>query len=375
VEQAMQSLTTLNTQQVTSCAFSATLFADFVKWIDRSERTTQTYICNLRQFAAWMRFANVSTPKREDVIRYRDWLLGEHEAIELDATSPNGWKVRTDSAGRTIILECKATTVACYIRSVCQFFKWCNSCGLYPNIAENIHAPKVRHDFARKDALQPEDVLTIERNIHFQAERKTANASAAKKDAQGRVQRTTEQGARLRAMYLLAVTAGLRCIELSRAKVRDFQTVGRGAYLLVWGKGHSEPDQRKTLAPEVAKAITDYLNLRTDPCTGNSPLFVSTGNRSGGRMIASTTISKMLKKAMQDAGYNSERLTAHSLRHTAGTAAQVLTNDLYATQKYMRHSSPVTTQIYLHCQDDAKDGEIAQRIFDYFHAGQTAPTY
>ena len=102
-------------------------------------------------------------------------------------------------------------------------------------------------------------------------------------------------------------------------------------------------------------------------------LFVSTGNRSRGRRIAVTTISTMLKQAMRDAGYNSERLTAHSLRHTTGTAVQELTGDIYTTQKYMRHSNPTTTEIYLHNDTEKAEAGIAQELYNLFHgAGRGA---
>ena len=168
-------------------------------------------------------------------------------------------------------------------------------------------------------------------------------------------------------MYTLAVNAGLRTVELSRATVKDLEVKGGNAVLYVWGKGHAEADTKKPLATEVYAAIRDYLDSRSDRPTANSPLFVSTGNRSGGRRIAATTISKMLKQAMQEAGYNSERLTAHSLRHTAGTAVQELTNNLFVTQHYMRHSNPKTTEIYLHNDTEKHETQIAQQLYDFYH--------
>ena len=99
-------------------------------------------------------------------------------------------------------------------------------------------------------------------------------------------------------MYLLAVNAGLRTIEISRANIKDLEIKGGNAYLYVWGKGHTEADTKKPIAYEVYTAIQEYLNNRSDYITANSPLFVSTGNRSGGKRIASTTISTMLKRAM-----------------------------------------------------------------------------
>ena len=168
-------------------------------------------------------------------------------------------------------------------------------------------------------------------------------------------------------MYTLAVNAGLRTIEISRANVRDLEVRNGRAVLYVWGKGHTEADAKKPLAPEVYAAIRDYLDSRSDRPTANSPLFVSTGNRSGGKRIAETTISKMLKQAMQAAGFNSDRITAHTLRHTAGTNVQEITGNLYITQKYMRHANPATTEIYLHNDTEKQETQTAQDLYNLYH--------
>ena len=354
--------------------FSSTLFIEFVKWIDRSEKTTRSYLTNLKQFMVWLKYAAISQPAREDIIAYRLYLSTEHDAIILAPDAPTGWRYRTDASGSRIKIKCKANTVAQYLRSVCQFFRWTAANNLYPDIAANIHAPKVKHDTHRKDALTVTEVLAIEQSIKAQAAARAQAAATAYKDAEGKQQRSTEQGKRLYAMYLLAVNAGLRTIEISRANIKDLETKGGKAVLYIWGKGHTEPDQRKPLAPEVAAAVKDYIKSRTDKPTGNSPLFVSTGNRSKGKRIASTTISTMLKQAMQAAGFDSERLTAHSLRHTAGTAIQELTGDLYATQQYMRHSNPATTEIYLHTDTERTEAGIAQQLYNLYHGtSSTAP--
>lgn len=347
------------------------MFTDFITWIDRSNKTTQTYITNLRQFAAWLKYAAVTRPVRNDIINYREWLTAEHEGIQYAPGTAAGWTYRVDSAGEPVKITCKPNTVAQYLRSVCQFFRWTAAEGLYPDIAANIHAPKVRHDTHKKDALEAQDVQAIEKSIEEKAQEHLEAAAENEKDTAGRMQRSTEQGKRLYAMYELAVTAGLRTIEISRANIKDFETKGGQSWIYVWGKGHTEADQKKAIAPEVAAAINDYLACRTDKKTGTSPLFVSTGNRSGGKRIHPNTISRMLKKAMQDAGYNSERLTAHSLRHTAGTACMELTGDIYQTQKYMRHSNPATTEIYLHNDTEKQEAGIAQELYSLFHGEYT----
>lgn len=294
------------------------LIYDFINYIDRGEKTTRTYLTNLRQFFKWLQKTGTTAPTRADIILYRDYLS--------QSRKPN--------------------TVKQYLQSVRQFFSWTAANNLYPNIAANIHAPKVRQDAHKKDALTAADVLAIEQSID----------------------RTTEQGKRLFAMYLLAVTAGLRTIELSRANIKDLEQRNGTACIYIYGKGRAEADQKKPIAPQVYDAICEYIDSRTDHPTESSPLFVATGNRSGGKRIAPTTISTMLKRAMQQAGYNSDRLTAHSLRHTAGNAVMELTGDnLFITQTYMRHASPTTTEIYLHRDTEKQEAEIAQQLYNMYH--------
>lgn len=349
----------------------ARLFDDFIAYIDRPGKTEKTYITNLRQFAAYMAYKAIRSPQRADVIAYRDYLGQEHDAIQLDPDSPQGWTYRTTAAGKRYTITCKPNTIAQYLRSVRAFFSWTAAAGYYPNIAANIHPPKIRQDFHRKDALHAADVATVEQSISLQAQEKAAQAAQERKDTAGRVERATEQGARLQAMFTLAVNAGLRTVEISRANVRDIEVKDGQAYIYIWGKGHTEADTKKPLAPEVYQAIRAYLEIRSDRPTANSPLFVSTGNRSGGQRIAETTISRMLKKALQGAGFDSDRITAHSLRHTAGTAVMELTGNLYTSQQYMRHASPMTTEIYLHNDTAAQEAETARALYNLYHGIST----
>ena len=361
----MNTITATGAAIIPANDLQTSLFNEFISFIDRGEKTTRTYITNLRQFAAWLKYASIARPIRQDIISYRDYLSAEHDAIQLDAAE--GWTYRRDKNGNRIKVKCKPNTIAQYLRSVAQFFRWTAAAGLYPNIAENIHAPKIRHDTHKKDALTAADVLKIEKSIQAAADEKKAAAAMEEKDTAGRIIRATEQGKRDYAMYVLAVNAGLRTIELSRANVKDIEVRNGRAVLYIWGKGHTEADARKPLAPQVYAAIKDYLNTRSDRPTANSPLFVATGNRSGGQRIAETTISKILKRAMQAAGYDSDRITAHTLRHTAGTNVQEITQNLYVTQKYMRHANPATTEIYLHNDTERQETQTAQELYNLYH--------
>lgn len=366
------SLQAYTPQEISTREINTGLFNEFVDWIDRNEKTTRTYLTNLRQFMAWLRYTATTRPTRTDVLSYRDFLTAEHPGIKYAPDSPDGWTYRTDRAGQPLKITCKPNTIAQYLRSVCQFFRWTAANNLYPDIAANIHAPKIDHSTHRKEALTAPDVLRIEKSIETTAQERQEVAAQALKDTAGRIQRTTEQGKRLFAMYLLTVNAGLRTVEISRANIRDLETKGGQSWLYIWGKGHTEPDQKKPIAPEIAAAIKDYIKARADHPTGASPLFVATGNRSGGRRLAPTTISTMLKRALQGAGFDSERLTAHSLRHTAGTAVQEITGNLYITQKYMRHANPATTEIYLHNDTARQETGIARQLYNLYHGKSAA---
>lgn len=343
------------------------LFNEFVTFIDRGEATTKTYIKNLKQFAAYLQYKGITRPQRKDIIAYRDYLASEHEAIYLDPLNKDGWNYRKDKNGNTYTVKCKPNTIKQYLQSVSSFFKWTAASGIYPNIAENIHAPRIRQDIHKKEALTAKDVVKIENSIISCAEIKLKDLSTSKKDTKGKIARASEQAKRLYAMYILAVNLGLRTIEIHRANIGDLEEKDGITYLNIQGKGHSEADTKKTLAPAVKEALEDYLNSRTDAKTNSSPLFVSTGNRSKGKRIATTTISTMLKKALKEAGYNSDKLTAHSLRHTAGTNVQDITGNIYLTQNYMRHENPATTEIYLHTETQKQETEIALRLYNHYH--------
>lgn len=350
---------------------SLNILQDYISFLDRTERTTKAYLTNLRQFFAWIRFKRIPAPARPDVLAYRQWLQEFHPAIKLDLTVPEGFAFRTDHAGKPLQLEpCRSSTVKAYLQAVKAFFKWTAAEGLYPNIAENIHAPKVATTH-NKDSLTAAEVVDVEQHIQAESKSKIEKLEndANKKDLPGRLSRAQIQAKRLTALYLLAVNAGLRTVELSRANIRDFESKGSRAWLWVWGKGHTSPDTRKALAPEVAQALREYLAVRNDNPTAGSPLFAATGNRSNGKRIAPTTISTMLKQALQAAGYDSPRLTAHSLRHTTAAAVMELSHDnIYQTQQYLRHASPATTEIYLDRGNLEADNQTAVSLYAFYHA-------
>lgn len=321
----MSELTVYQAGNITRQELNTDLFQRFIAFTDREPTTTKGYITCLRQFIKWLQMEGIGQPQREDVLAYKEYLNGE-------------------SFGRTGQEPLKAGTKQQYLRAVKHFFRWTAAEGFYPNIADNIHTAKVQSGGPhKKDALEREAVAIVADTI----------------------ERETEQGRRLYAMYLLCITCGLRTIEISRANVEDIKTLGSRTYLYVQGKGHSEKDQPELLVDEVKEAINEYLESRSDSYTSKSPLFVSTSNRSKGKRIAPTTISTMLKEALVAAGYDSDRITAHSLRHTSNTGAYKATHSLLLAQKHARHVDPATTEIYVHAEE-REERNTEQQVYNYY---------
>ena len=143
------------------------------------------------------------------------------------------------------------------------------------------------------------------------------------------------------------LTTGLRTIEIERANVEDLRNVGDFTALYVQGKGHLErTDYVKVPAP-VEEAIREYLSFR-GKVNDTEPLFASVSNHNDNGRMTTRSISRIAKENMIDAGFNSSKLTAHSLRHTAAILNLLNGGSLEETQTLLRHSSPTTTSIYTH---------------------------
>lgn len=306
--------TTTNSDKLQRVNFTESLFDSFIAYLDASPKTVETYTRAVRQFAKYLSFNGITQPTREDVLAYREWLKEDH----------------------------KPTTVQNYIVAVRLFFQWTAQNGLYPNIAEHVKGAKLDKNH-KKDYLTSRQVKKV--------------LEQAKEDS--------VQGLRDYAILALMFTGGLRTIEVSRANIEDVRTAGDSVVLYLQGKGHIEKTDYVKLMPEVEDAIRAYLTARgaTDP---TEPLFTSTSNNSKGQRVSTRTVSGIVKNAFINAGYNSEKLTAHSTRHTAVTLALMGGQKLEEVQQFARHKNLETTLIYVHNIDRAKnncEATIAKSIF------------
>ena len=195
------------------------------------------------------------------------------------------------------------------------------------------------------------------------------------------VERDNLKGLRDYAILTLMFTGGLRTIEVSRADISDLRVVGDTTVLFVQGKGKEEKTDFVKIPFQVEKAIRDYLKVRKTSDV-NEPLFSSTSNNNYGRRLSTRSISGMVKQRLKMAGYNSDRLSAHSFRHTAVTPVSYTHLDVYKrqavtlsllggqslqeVQQFARHVNITTTQIYAHNLERAQskcEEVIAGAIF------------
>ena len=286
------------------------LYDRFVAYIDASDKTVETYGRALRQFFYWIQREQITQPRRDDVIRYREELKQKH----------------------------KPATVQSYIFAVRQFFRWTAQEGLYPDIADHLKGAKLSTAH-KKDPLtvrQAQEILETQR----------------RKD--------TLAGARDYAILAAAITGGLRTIEIQRANVEDLRPLGDKTVLYIQGKGHEERAEYVLITEPVEKAI------RTG---GKAPLFSSVSRQNYGERMTTRSISRIVKNAFIEAGYDSDRLTAHSLRHTAGTLNLLNGGTLQETQQLLRHSNINTTTIYAHNLDklsSKSEERISSALFDEY---------
>lgn len=276
------------------------LVTKYAASLDMRPRSVKTYANGVRYFLSWMEAEGIEQPRDIDIIAYKKNLL------ETKST----------------------TTAASYLTSVRSFFSWVHRHTGYPNIAEGIKNPK-SGDRRKKDALsidQAKELLIA----------MDADTLAQRRD---------------KAIVTLLIHTGLRTIEIERANIEDIRTLAGTTVLYVWGKGRDAKDEYVKITDSVMETLKDYLSARMaidGKLRDDDPLFTSVSRRNYGRRISARSVSRICKQSLRSAGYDNERLTAHSLRHTAVTTALIAGADLRDVQKMARHKSPITTERYAH---------------------------
>lgn len=311
----MKEVTVLNRQEIIAEPLLRNdLFSSWLTFIDATPKTVSTYKKAIKQFWLYLQEQGISHPIREDVIAYREHLKESH----------------------------KATTVQSYLTAVKLFFQWTAQAGHYPNVAEHIKGAKISTDH-KKDYLTSKQTASVLKGID----------------------RSTINGLRDYAILSLMVTTGLRTISVVNANIEDIRTAGDAVALYFKGKGRTEKAEYVKLAEPVEEAIRAYLKARGE-VKADAPLFASLANRNNGGRMTTRSIRRLTKDHFIDVGLNSDRLTAHSLRHTCATLNLMNGATLEETQKLLGHKNINTTMVYSHALDRARNNSeyrVANAIF------------
>lgn len=314
----MSELVTVQSQVITRAPRLEDLGSAFLSDQDISPSSRRTYARSLKQFFIWLeasgRAGRMATLTREDILAYKESLSNK-----------------------------SSYTVSSYLTVVRKLFQWLEARKVYPDITRGVKGSKKARGF-RKEVLSPEQL----------------------RQALEAIDRSTLEGLRDYALVNLLARTGLRTIEVARAKVEDLRLepgLRRGERVLwVQGKGREEADEFVLLTKEALLPLLDYLKAR-GRLSKEAPLFASVSDRNYGQPLTTRSISRIVKRAFRRVGLDSERLTAHSLRHTAITLAVLGGASLQQAQAMARHSDSKTTLVYYHNLDRVKAG--AERYINF----------
>jgi integrase/recombinase XerC/integrase/recombinase XerD len=268
--------------------------ANFVSGLDVKQSSRDLYTRTITQYFVWLQNEHKIIDKltRADILEYKDSLLAS---------------------------GLSALTIGSYIVAVRKFYEWAESEKIYPNIAKGVKTPKRVQAFKKQHLT---DTKSGELLQHFQ------NLSL-----------------RDYAIVNLILRTGLRTIEVVRADISDITFKGERRILKIWGKGHTEKDDFVILTDKAYQPIKEYLETRKGAKQGE-PLFISNSRQNAGERLTTRTISKICKEGLQAIGLDGKEFTAHSLRHTTAVAILKHGGNITDVQEVLRHTSPVTSQIY-----------------------------
>lgn len=187
-----------------------------------------------------------------------------------------------------------------------------------------------------------------------------------------------------RLLISVMVLEGCRTVELHRVNVGDIVKDGPNVGLRVWAK---RSIRVVPLTPDLAQLLRQYLAARRkqgETLTPDTPVFVSIARTTYGQRLSRRSIRRIVDKYLtaislktvppkprtekrlkssesvapsQGRGKKSRhqssprKLSAHSLRHTAGTLALRAGASLRQVQDLLGHSDPRTTVLYAHISD------------------------
>lgn len=273
-------------------------------------------------------------------------------------------------------------TVTTYLRRVNQYLNWCGEQKVNPALATEEELKSYRRYLIGERKLKSSTIaitlVAVRRFYTSAVARKLVKENPVmgikppkeKVDAAERITFLEEEELRyllsmiprddslesLRDLALLAIMAlqGPRTKELHQADFGDLIRSGKNWGLRVEGKGNI---RTIPLRPDLAEVLWQYLEAREargEILTSKSPLFISLSHKTRSQRLSRRGIRWIVDKYLEAANLkhaSGRTLSAHSLRHTAGTLGIKGEGDLRQVQDLLGHSDLKTTAIYLHVRE------------------------
>ena len=158
-----------------------------------------------------------------------------------------------------------------------------------------------------------------------------------------------------RALVGIMSLEGCRTIEMHAIKIQDIVRQGSKCGLRVSAKRST---RIVPLTDNLRSQLEEYLEVRQKvlrrKIKPDDYVFVSLSNNSKGKQLSRRGIRAIVDRYLEASRlkYTPGRtLTAHSLRHTAGTLSMRAGADLRQVQDLLGHADPRTTSIYAHVGD------------------------
>ena len=297
------------------------LFIKKCKKNNLSETTIKNYTKCFKLFCSYLSENFIDNPTEETIYEYRDYLI---------------------SNGK------KPTTVKLYLASLKCLFKFTYHQRIYDNVAEDVKSPKL-------DNLPKKDYFDESQMSYLLEKIKNSDDKRSKRDF---------------AIISLMASCGLRDTEVVNANWGDIDSMGAKWKLHILGKGRVDKGEFVVLPHQMKMILDEYRYSLDFTPNSNDPIFISLDHKAQNKKQRLTvrSVSRIAKNRFIEAGFDSLKLTAHSLRRTTITLALKNGELLEAAQQCARHKNLATTMIYnnaLITEENTVTQTVADVIFDY----------
>lgn len=292
------------------------LVSEFIADQDIRENSRNNYRVTLNIFINWVVVNRVSPSAitKSHILQYKQHLMQARKSIR---------------------------TIDSYLTSVRRFFVYLEEKKLIDhNPALGIRSPR-RYGTFIKGYLNSDQLVTL-------LEKPNTDTISGKRDY---------------AILSLMVHTGVRVVEVTRLTIPDMYTDGNAHYVKLLRKGRDEKEDI-SIPGVVYDAIVEYLSTFED-IDMMPAMFI---NLDGKKYHALTTImvSGIVSGYLRQCGYKTDKVTAHSLRHSAAIMALRKGVSIYDVMTMLGHTSLKTTQLYLKAieAESSKNNAAVRAIAD-----------